>query len=201
MTLIRQKENADIIREEIRSIHGPYGTFQTSPEIPNVPCSFTHFLMFSAWSSDLNDLKGFYSGCCTLPAAMGTSEGGTELNSNSGFLVPNLVSDNNDGITIDVTNPELPAYCFVSIYGISCVDRSSIPDMTPLSATQYLRGYYPPNDMDDYDQEQSILTTLRPFEFVPMITVDMLGLTNTCRLRMNQRNPGLLLSRCRCLHW
>ena len=82
ITLIKQKENADIIREEIRSIHGLYGIFQTSPEIPIVPCPFAHFLMFSAWTSDFNNPKEIHeSSGITLSAAMGTSEGGTELNS------------------------------------------------------------------------------------------------------------------------
>ena len=91
--------------------------------------------------------------------------------------------DNNDGITIiDVTDPESPAYCFVSIDGLECEDTSNIPEMTPLSATQYLRGYYPKAKMDDSETpdhgeimlEQSILDTLRPFESVRMITIDML---------------------------
>ena len=48
--------------------------------------------------------------------------------------------------------------------------------MTPLSATQYLRCYYPKDiTVDDYDLEQSVLATLRPFESVPMITIDMLA--------------------------
>ena len=85
--------------------------------------------------------------------------------------------DNNDGITIiDVTDPVSPAYCFVSI-----------PSMTPLSATQYVRGYYPevkkkddsetPDDPDHKldELEQSVLNTLRPFESVRMITIDMLA--------------------------
>ena len=82
--------------------------------------------------------------------------------------------DNNDGITIiDVTDPESPAYCFASIH-----------EMTPLSATQYLRGYYPKvkngsetpqdGDPDHGELEQSVLNTLRPYEFVRMITIDML---------------------------
>ena len=91
--------------------------------------------------------------------------------------------DNNDGTTIiDVTDPESPAYGFVSIHGLQCEDESNIPVMTPLSATQYLRGYYPKVKMDDSEttddgdimMEQSVLNTLRPFESVRMITIDML---------------------------
>lgn len=89
--------------------------------------------------------------------------------------------DNNDGITvIDVTDPEAPAYCFVSICGLESDDTSNIKDMTPLSATQYLRSYYPKGDSEALDRrermfEQSILDTLHPFESVRMITIDMLA--------------------------
>ena len=92
--------------------------------------------------------------------------------------------DNNDGITvIDVTDPESPAYCFVSVNGLECEDESNIPLMTPISATQYIRGYYPevekddsetPDNPDHGEVEQSVLNTLRPYESVRMITIDML---------------------------
>ena len=93
------------------------------------------------------------------------------------FLNPML--DKNDGITvIDVTDPESPAYCFVSVDGLECEDGSNIPLMTPLSATQYLRGYYPEAKDDPNHEasrlEQSVLDTLRPYESVRMITIDML---------------------------
>jgi hypothetical protein len=78
--LIKQKENAEIIREEINNIHGLYGIFGTPPELPNVPCPFTHFLMHSAWTSDLSDPNEFYeSNGIVLPAGMGTEEGGMEV--------------------------------------------------------------------------------------------------------------------------
>lgn len=80
ITLIKQKENAEIIREEINDIHGLYGEFGTLPELPEVPCPFAHFLMHSAWTSDLNDPMEFYeSRGCVLPAGMGTRHGGTEF--------------------------------------------------------------------------------------------------------------------------
>ena len=80
ITLIKQKENAEIIREEINNIHGLYGTFRTAPKLPVVPCPFTHFLMHSAWTSDLNDPKDLYeSDAAVLPAGMGTTQGGAEF--------------------------------------------------------------------------------------------------------------------------
>ena len=109
--------------------------------------------------------------------------------------------DNNDGITIiDVTDPESPAYCFVSIHGLECEDRSNIPTMTPLSATQYLRGYYPKVKMDDSETpdqkkiefEESVLDTLRPFESVRMITIDMLSEAWPGEYKSGKPNPAQL---------
>jgi hypothetical protein len=77
ITLIKQKENAEIIREEIDNIHGLYGIFETPPELPKLPCPFAFFLMLSAWTSDLNDPKYLYiASACDLPAGMGSTEGG-----------------------------------------------------------------------------------------------------------------------------
>ena len=79
-TLIKQKENAEIVREEIQSIHGLYGRFGTfeSPELPDIPCPFVSFLMQSALSSDLSDTEDCYGSdsCQVLSASMGTLEGG-----------------------------------------------------------------------------------------------------------------------------
>ena len=72
ITLIKQKENAEIIREEINNIHGLYGIFRIPPKLPEVPCPFAHFLMHSAWTSDLNDPKEVYqSSAIVLPAERG----------------------------------------------------------------------------------------------------------------------------------
>lgn len=49
--------------------------------------------------------------------------------------------DNNDGISvIDVTDPEIPSYCFVSVLGI---EADPVPYRVPLSAEEYVRAYYP----------------------------------------------------------
>jgi hypothetical protein len=79
ITLIKQKENAEIIREEINNIHGLYGIFRTPPEVPEVPCPFAYFLMLSAWTSDLNvdPTTNYISDSADeLPAGMGSREGG-----------------------------------------------------------------------------------------------------------------------------
>ena len=77
ITLIKQKENAEIIREEISGINGLYGVFETAPRPPKVPCPFAHFLLLSALTSNLNGPEEFYtSRAHDLPAGMGSSEGG-----------------------------------------------------------------------------------------------------------------------------
>ena len=79
-TLIKQKENAEIIREEINNIHGLYGIFRTPPKPPQVPCPYAHFLLHSAWTSDLNDPKEFYiSSGVILPTGTGTRQEGMEF--------------------------------------------------------------------------------------------------------------------------
>ena len=78
MTLIKQEDNATIIREELRAIDGLYGRFK--PRIPDIPCPFTHFLLLSAWSTELSDEKKSYkSNVIPLKAGMGSMEGGTDL--------------------------------------------------------------------------------------------------------------------------
>ena len=86
--------------------------------------------------------------------------------------------DDHVGITIiDVTNPESPAYCFVSIDELECEDGSNISIMTLHSSTQYVCHYYPQDDSETPHQqlERSVLNTLCSFESVPMITIDMLA--------------------------
>ena len=79
INLIKQKENAEIIREEINNIHGLYGIFRTRPKLPGVPCPFALFLLHSAWTTDLNDSENFYeSSGSILLAGMGTRQGGMD---------------------------------------------------------------------------------------------------------------------------
>ncbi|KAK0206519.1 hypothetical protein DFS33DRAFT_594858 [Desarmillaria ectypa] len=133
LTLLEQKENAEIVLDEIRRVQNKYGRWREKPELPNLPCSYISFLMGSAWNVDLDDPadpyfhRGTFLGSI-LDADMGSTEG-----------------DNNDGITvIDVSNPLKPAYCFVSVNGLEVAEE--VPDMEPLSAEQYVRAYYPKED-------------------------------------------------------
>jgi hypothetical protein len=49
LTLVKQKDNAEIIRAEIQSIHGKYGTIGTKPKIPSVPCPYIALLLAISW--------------------------------------------------------------------------------------------------------------------------------------------------------
>ncbi|KIP10591.1 hypothetical protein PHLGIDRAFT_101003 [Phlebiopsis gigantea 11061_1 CR5-6] len=95
LTLVKQPENAEIIREEIRAIDG-------KQKLSDVPCPFASTIVGAAWNVDLSEGNVMLSGVSLennlLPTSMGCWDG-----------------DNNDGITvIDVTNPEDPSYCFLN---------------------------------------------------------------------------------------
>ncbi|KAK0486928.1 hypothetical protein EDD18DRAFT_1360140 [Armillaria luteobubalina] len=133
LTILKQKDNAEIVLDEIRRVQNKYGRWQEEPELPDLPCSYISFLMGSAWNVDLEDPadpyfhRGTFLGSI-LEADMGSTHG-----------------DNNDGITvIDVSDPLKPAYCFVSVNGLEAA--GDVPDMTPLSAERYVRAYYPKED-------------------------------------------------------
>ena len=55
VSLLKNPENALIIREELRAIDGKYGPYgATSPPIPDVPCPYTASLLCCAWTTDLD---------------------------------------------------------------------------------------------------------------------------------------------------
>ncbi|KAJ2935749.1 hypothetical protein H1R20_g1345, partial [Candolleomyces eurysporus] len=73
---------------------------------------------------------------------------------------------NNDGITIlDVTVPRNPAYCFAFL--------------TPLTAAQYLRGYYPvpkgPLGVDEMSHERYCLEAIANLDDMPLIPISTLA--------------------------
>ncbi|TFK78969.1 hypothetical protein K466DRAFT_668274 [Polyporus arcularius HHB13444] len=129
VTLVGQPDNAAIIRAEVRNIQGKYGSHNAvKPPIPNVPCPFAAALLAMAWTADLQDGANIYSSGTTLgndllEASMGCWDG-----------------DNNDGLSIlDVTDPEKPAYCF-----LSGPETPGTPEQytAPLDARGYLSVYY-----------------------------------------------------------
>ena len=52
ITAIKQKENAEILREEMRAIDGVYGTYGCEPKLPNMPCPFASYLLCLNWDMD-----------------------------------------------------------------------------------------------------------------------------------------------------
>lgn len=53
LTLIKEKDNVQIVKEEIRAIQGKYGPAKSEPKFPAIPCPYTTFLLASAWNVDL----------------------------------------------------------------------------------------------------------------------------------------------------
>ncbi|KAJ7597531.1 hypothetical protein C8J56DRAFT_920300 [Mycena floridula] len=156
LKLVKQPNNAEIVLEEIQLIQGKYGRHQQTPEIVDVPCPFTSFLLSSAWAVDLED-PYYYSGVkypgSVLPANMGSFEG-----------------DNNDGITIiDVTDLAHPSYCF------------NLFEPQVLTAEDYVRQYYSlPTEKEMKDErtrllEEDVLETVKVLKDIPLIPLKSLA--------------------------
>ncbi|KAG7449251.1 uncharacterized protein BT62DRAFT_929226 [Guyanagaster necrorhizus] len=159
LTLLQQKDNAEIVLDEICRVQNKFGRWRKKPELPNLPCSYISFLMGSAWNADMDDPadpyfhRGTFLGSI-LDADMGSTRG-----------------DNNDGITvIDVSNPLKPAYCFVSVNGLESAEE--VPDMEPLSAEQYVRAYYP---KEDGPKDASVQNVIDALADESLITLQMLA--------------------------
>jgi hypothetical protein len=131
-----------------------------------LPCPFYPLLDALSMGFGLNDL--------------------TDEHGSHGFLMivrPQLM--------MSIIDPESHcSYCFVSFPGFGFLN--DLPMSTQLSATQYLCAYYPENsDEADWDEiaEESALVTLRPFESVPMLTIQRLGPENTTYRRIALNFP------------
>ncbi|KAJ7146263.1 hypothetical protein C8R44DRAFT_10800 [Mycena epipterygia] len=131
--LIQEEDNVQIVEEEIRAIQEKYGSGDSEPKFPVLPCPYTTFLLASAWCVDL-EYPGYYASggefrYTFLPAMMGSTKG-----------------DNNDGITVvDITDPTNPSYCFVSTFGLSGEEPEvAVEKRVPLSAEQYAAAYSVP---------------------------------------------------------
>ncbi|KAJ3530310.1 hypothetical protein NMY22_g8624 [Coprinellus aureogranulatus] len=88
--------------------------------------------------------------------------------------------DNNDGITIiDVSTPSDPSYCFVSTSGLEAAKENNVPRCIPLTASQYLRAYYP-IDLDpltrDDRQEAEVYNamSIKNLDSMLVLTLDAL---------------------------
>ena len=83
LTLVKQKDNAKIISEEIRLLQGKYGRCKRQPKMPEVPSPYIGFLLASAWNFDFGGETPFwvYTSGGSLDnilrsADVGSSEGG-----------------------------------------------------------------------------------------------------------------------------
>ncbi|KAJ7638715.1 hypothetical protein FB45DRAFT_1054961 [Roridomyces roridus] len=134
MTLVKHKDNAAIVKDELRAMEAQ------DPDA-KVPCPYSTFLVASAFCVDLEppvfEASGVAFSNSVLPATMGSADGA-----------------NKEGITVfDITDPTNPSYCFVSTVGLDCQVR--VPKRVPLSAEQYARAYYPvSNENKTYDNEE-----------------------------------------------
>ena len=71
LTLVKQKDNAEIIREEIRLLQGKYGRCKRQPKIPEVPSPYIGFLLASAWNLDFDETPlGVYASGGSLDMAL-----------------------------------------------------------------------------------------------------------------------------------
>ncbi|TFK70018.1 hypothetical protein BDN72DRAFT_959143 [Pluteus cervinus] len=151
MALIKPKENAEVIEQEVKALNGKYGShLRQPPAMPSVPCPFTSFLMTSAWSIDLAPAQGkdaYLSHSSDEDASMQMLEG-----------------DNNDGVTvIDISNLNAPSYCFILHGGDS-----------PITAEQYIRDYYPMGSRLGVEEEL-VASALPPFVGIPVIPIQHLA--------------------------
>ena len=80
LTLVEQPENAEIIREELRSIDGKYGQFDEEPRIPDAPCPYIATILGACWDVDLTSDHAYFSGVSLennlYEASMGCWDGG-----------------------------------------------------------------------------------------------------------------------------
>ncbi|KAL6306820.1 hypothetical protein BKA93DRAFT_140786 [Sparassis latifolia] len=156
LTLVKQKENAEIVRAEIRTLNQGAGE---GLQFPAVPCPFTAFLLGASWDVDLaKGYDAYFSGVTFMHNLLSAEMGCWD-------------NDNDDGISvIDVTDPEHPAYCFVNL------DSES---NGPLSAEQYVRIYHAvPKSMEsekDRLLEEDILAKIALLDGENMVTLEMLA--------------------------
>lgn len=83
MALVRQPQNAAVVREELRSIDGRYGPCAEKPRIPQVPCPFSAALLAHSWDADFAQETVYVTGVSVqnnmLHAGMSSWGGGEPL--------------------------------------------------------------------------------------------------------------------------
>ncbi|THU91322.1 hypothetical protein K435DRAFT_727395 [Dendrothele bispora CBS 962.96] len=124
LTLIKNEDNAEIIRDELHRAQYKYGR-REHPFMPLMPCPYTLLLMTQAWDVDLGSVEKAYASGIGLE---------------NSTLYPDIGScdgDPEEGISIiDVTDPSDPAYCFVFK-----------PGGGPMDMKGYIAEYYDTSDV------------------------------------------------------
>ncbi|KAI0062151.1 hypothetical protein BV25DRAFT_1780746, partial [Artomyces pyxidatus] len=61
ITLVQQRDNAEIISSELRAMQGLYGRWGEEPKMPRTPAPCVGFLLAFAWSIDPNPAEAPYT--------------------------------------------------------------------------------------------------------------------------------------------
>ncbi|THU99697.1 hypothetical protein K435DRAFT_776898 [Dendrothele bispora CBS 962.96] len=161
LTLIKNEDNAEIIRDELRRAQYEYGRRWESPLMSKMPCPYTLLLLAQAWNMDLGSVEDAYA---------------TGVGLEYSTLDPDMGSfdeDSDDDMSIiDVTDPSNPAYCFVYEYGGEPIDMKG-----------YIAKYYDMSDMqklvESGEMEETIavraVKVVSALEGVRVLTSDALA--------------------------
>ncbi|KAL0579174.1 hypothetical protein V5O48_002855 [Marasmius crinis-equi] len=130
--LAKVKENAEVIREELRAIEGRFGAHTIEqPTIGEYPCPFSTFLLGMAFNVDVqDDVYASNSGIDFFNSALDArmSPGGT---------------DNDDGITVfDVTDPTNPSYCHAMLYHFAPITAKTYAGEYHENLTEELEAFF-----------------------------------------------------------
>lgn len=80
LTLIKQKDNAELIRAELSGIQGKYGRRKIKPIAPDLICPYICFLLGTSWCVDLENPEASYiSGVSFMTGVLSAN-----MNSNGG---------------------------------------------------------------------------------------------------------------------
>jgi hypothetical protein len=79
LELVRQPDNAQIVRLEVAAAHDQYGLPDDLPEMPDAPCPFVLLLLRQAFSVDLTPGSIYASNTSAEPAGMSCYGGGTHI--------------------------------------------------------------------------------------------------------------------------
>ncbi|KAH9889310.1 hypothetical protein C8Q73DRAFT_667827 [Cubamyces lactineus] len=120
-TLLRQDENAIVVRDELRLLARTLDDVKPTLYNPAVPCPYTLSLLAISWTTDLEHQTFLSSNSFTAGL----------MDAREPCWAKARITQNDEGICIiDITDLKRPAYCF-----------ASKPGGPPLSAYQYLREH------------------------------------------------------------